>query len=679
MEKEEEKKKDDFGEQDEGPYSCLPEKNAPCYGKIECVNKIGVFTFFLCLAVLLQCGVNFGLIPICVSTLEKRFGFESWMTGFMIVFSEIAFVASAVTITKSWTATVGVKNCVCMVILGFGCIFYSLPHFLTDNYSYPGMNNSASDGDDFEFCVDEPLECVENEQNLQWWLAMFVLGQIFIGIGSVPLHTVSMAFIETSCPPGKGAIYFALVRACTALGPLVGYLGGAISLSTWVDFDTVEKPDNIEPGEPQWVGAWWPGILAAGIGCIFVGPFFFGFPRQIPGTAEIKKKRVVEIEDGDSSAGEANLMSVVKNPIFLLCSFGSAFDAPVKTGLMNFGPKIIEVRFHVTAANSAVASGIVCVPGALLGSIFGGVVIKCMKLSGRGIMIFSTIAATLAAFFYAWSAFLSCGQPELVGVTSPYPNNVFVQQESVSHFGLFDHPSNYSVKNECNDDCHCIERYYFPTCIGKEDPVTKQFVGKTYFSPCHAGCAESQTMPPDEDNPDGYEMYFNCACAGPEEYGYMKACDKEQEEEDECSAQYLQMLIISFFTIFFEFLTDVTAPIAILRAVGTENKGLALGLMWVIIKAFGNCWAPIVAGKFMDKSCVIWSTTECAGMLSLPLTFKIINIFLYALAAYKFQELQKPEDGKFDKIEKEESALENPSFEEEKKKEEPKEEEMANF
>ena len=46
-------------------------------------------------------------------------------------------------------------------------------------------------------------------------------------------------------------------------------------------------------------------------------------------------------------------------------------------------------------------------------------------------------------------------------------------------------------------------------------------------------------------------------------------------------------------------------------SVGSENKGLALGLMWVIIKAFGNCWAPIVAGKIMDMSCVIWSTTEC--------------------------------------------------------------------
>ena len=73
-------------------------------------------------------------------------------------------------------------------------------------------------------------------------------------------------------------------------------------------------------------------------------------------------------------------------------------------------------------------------------------------------------------------------------------------------FGIFDHPSNYSVKNECNDDCNCIERYYFPTCVGIRDQITGEIKGKTYFSPCHAGCNESVAMPPDEDNPDGYDL-----------------------------------------------------------------------------------------------------------------------------------------------------------------------------
>ena len=51
---------------------------------------------------------------------------------------------------------------------------------------------------------------------------------------------------------------------------------------------------------------------------------------------------------------------------------------------MNLGPKIMEVRFQITAAKAALIAGIVCVPGAILGSIFGGVAILVFKLSGRG-------------------------------------------------------------------------------------------------------------------------------------------------------------------------------------------------------------------------------------------------------------------------------------------------------
>jgi len=117
-------------------------------------------------------------------------------------------------------------------------------------------------------------------------------------------------------------------------------------------------------------------------------------------------------------------------------SFGTALDAFVKTGLMNLGPKIVETRFQLTASKAALISGIVCVPGAILGSIFGGVFIMCFKLTGRGIMIFSTISALLAALFYTLSAFFTCGTVEMVGITEPY-------QPQVKPFNVvpyFDHP-----------------------------------------------------------------------------------------------------------------------------------------------------------------------------------------------------------------------------------------------
>ena len=62
--------------------------------------------------------------------------------------------------------------------------------------------------------------------------------------------------------------------------------------------------------------------------------------------------------------------------------------------------------------------------GAILGSIFGGVVILVFKLTGRGIMIFSTISACLAATFYGTSLYFTCGTVTMVGITQPYPTDV---------------------------------------------------------------------------------------------------------------------------------------------------------------------------------------------------------------------------------------------------------------
>ena len=63
---------------------------------------------------------------------------------------------------------------------------------------------------------------------------------------------------------------------------------------------------------------------------------------------------------------------------------------------MNFGPKVIEVRFQLTGSEAAIRGGVVCIPGAILGSIIGGVYAKVFKPTGRGLMIFTAIIQILA-------------------------------------------------------------------------------------------------------------------------------------------------------------------------------------------------------------------------------------------------------------------------------------------
>ena len=70
------------------------------------------------------------------------------------------------------------------------------------------------------------------------------------------------------------------------------------------------------------------------------------------------------------------LKSLLTNPVFVLASFGSAMDGYLSSGLMTFGPKILEERFHKTSGAAAFQSGLVAVPGAVLGSFAGGLIAK---------------------------------------------------------------------------------------------------------------------------------------------------------------------------------------------------------------------------------------------------------------------------------------------------------------
>jgi len=67
-----------------------------------------------------------------------------------------------------------------------------------------------------------------------------------------------------------------------AFGPVVGYLAGAGLLQIYVDgFGQYGVKINVQPGDSNWVGAWYSGFVIFGF-LIFITsiPFFF-FPKII--------------------------------------------------------------------------------------------------------------------------------------------------------------------------------------------------------------------------------------------------------------------------------------------------------------------------------------------------------------------------------------------------------------
>ena len=172
-----------------------------------------------------------------------------------------------------------------------------------------------------------------------------------------------------------GALYFAVVLMGSCFGPAIGFIGGALQLTLWVEGDA-NKPPGIEDTDPGWVGAWWIGFIACGIGAILCSLPMFGFPKQFPGTAAIKQEKAEEKVEVEHIPFSTGLKMLLTNPVFLFASFGSAMDGYLSSGLMTFGPKILEERFHKTSGAAAFQSGLVAVPGAVLGSFAGGLIAK---------------------------------------------------------------------------------------------------------------------------------------------------------------------------------------------------------------------------------------------------------------------------------------------------------------
>lgn len=110
---------------------------------------------------------------------------------------------------------------------------------------------------------------------------------------------------------------------------------------------------------------------------------------------------------------------------------------------------------------------------------------------------------------------------------------------------------NLNLTAPCNIQCHCNTEFIQQVCMNDQ----------TYFSPCHAGCTGSK-----EIREDGQIEYTDCACGG----GLTAIegeCEKGESWEEDCGKELNWMLGLTFFTVFFEFLTDTTVPIAILRYV----------------------------------------------------------------------------------------------------------------
>ena len=459
---------------------------------------------------------------------------------------------------------------------------------------------------------------------------IFMLAQLFIGSGGSPLFTLGTAYIDDHVKRDAASVYIGVMYAMVAFGPVLGFLLGAYMLKVYVDTFTMDTSKlTIDSSSRHWIGMWWGGFLIIGVLLLIVALPFFAFPKTMK-----KEKRKVYLDEkyrkqeqaaaannkekssGNSSskAGSASadksedlrqkdenygknlsdlprcIWKLITNWIFLVSCLAACCELVIVSGFIVFLPKYLETQFNLSKSEASMLTGGTAIPGACIGIILGGYILKKLQLGPRGAVQLVLVCNVLCLCCYGLLFFLGCNNVAMAGATKPY-------SESSADNERF----TINLTHSCNFGCECDMNDVQPVCGAN---------GLTYFSPCHAGCTSLLSS----DN------YTNCACVSDASGQPGALLDPSVTKvpvatKGPCYTpcdMILPFMVLLFFMTLLVAITQMPVLMIVLRSVGEEEKAFALGIQFVIFRLFGYIPSPILFGHVIDTTCLLWTQT-CEG------------------------------------------------------------------
>uniref|UniRef100_H2Z037 Solute carrier organic anion transporter family member n=1 Tax=Ciona savignyi TaxID=51511 RepID=H2Z037_CIOSA len=552
-----------------------------------------------------------GLTNTNISTLERRFGLSSSQSALVVVSYDVAFCILTAFVTYFGATAnrprlVGIGS----AIFGIGAFVYALPHFLSPLYKfgdstltsnsheriYSDFKNNTYISTPPDSCSpSNATNCLPTDQGLMKFMFVLLFGQLLLGCGTVPLYTLGVAYIEDSVPKNSAPIYLGIANAASLFGPAIGFACGGYILNNFLQYLIILGYAILfsslltSSSDPRWVGAWWIGPMAMMTASWILVIPLCGFPKQLPGTGQIRAERKSEVhtnskEEAENSELENSLknfptavMRLFKNPAFCFLTLAGCSTGLTVSGGSSFMAKFIQNEFHTSAGTSAMLAGAILVPAAVAGHLLGGGLISRFQMETPAILKLCAFSSFLVACASPL-LLLRCGNKAMAGITATYNQSL-----------KWDF-SRSNLTSGCNSNCNCQTEFYNPVCGGN---------GVAYFSPCYAGCPESS----------GYinstiQVYNNCSCLGVNETAHAGVC--------EASCFKLPLFLgLALFMVLLTFISHTPAVVVSLRIVPPSMRSFAIGLEWLFLRALGTIPGPILYGSFIDSTCKLWQSKEC--------------------------------------------------------------------
>ncbi|XP_031557761.1 solute carrier organic anion transporter family member 4A1-like isoform X2 [Actinia tenebrosa] len=555
---------------------------------LQFMNHINGFMVFLTIYSMTQGMIVNGFTSVNLPALEKRFEFTGKELGLIASSNEVSqiILVGFISYYGSYGNKVKWIGYGCL-LAGISCILFDLPHLLVGPYVISkGPSNFGSlikDVCKIHENANSTIDpsCSSVQENNWYYLMIFSVSQILIGAGTSSLYSLGPAFVDENVHPKSAPVYLSVWFAATMLGPGIGYMAGGALLGIFVD-GTPPAGLNLHPRDPRWIGAWWIGFLIGGSILIICSIGILGYPRELPGSKEMRKKAIA---DGDLPKNDEKIrgkvneiipasLKLFKNPTYMFNTLGLCVAGLIGGGMSGFFTKILLTKFSMHPMYAGLIISAAFIPGTVGGVLAGGFLCrrfklkKSCKLSAKYSVILELISTILLVYLFI----PGCQTNEMVGVTQPYNTSV---------------SSEISLMNTCNKDCSCSIAKMNPVCGGE---------GKTFFSPCHAGCK----------NPIGKTGYGNCSCIPSSIAGSGRTVTKGFCNHSSSCVYLVPFMLLLGFHLFFVFLSGVPTKMVLLRCVPENQRGYALGLQFVFVRLLGFLPGPLFYGALFDESCAVW-------------------------------------------------------------------------
>lgn len=537
-----------------------------------------------------------------ISTLEKRYAFETKISGFILIADNLSqMVVSPIVgylgskYNRSRLIAVG------ELVVALSCFLSAVPYFMYGTAPHLGslITNRTSVAD-YDLCANKTFQTCDINSGAPsghstvivavviLWFSMFLNG-----LGYTAFYTIGLPYVDDNVKKKNSPIYISTISTIRLLGPTLGFVLSSIFLQF---YENPLAPPSFNNRDPRWIGAWWLGFLILGsLILIFTIPMFL-FPKSlIKENGENETKSTADRDKNISTFQDAKkaFLRFSKNSLLLCHIIGGVFRIIGYLGYYIVKPKYIELQYRQSASSASFFTGAASVAPMVIGTMAGGLIIQNCRPNARSIAVFVIAVEFLSALAIFGGMFLPCPTPQFFGLEQLNPSL------TQSPYGLSMH------SYECNRGCKCSSEVYQPVCSRENDV--------NYFSPCFAGCRSGYHMPGSET-----ATFSECSCAEGQHVVSSGLCPTD------CNRFPLYVSLVA--------LSNTIASTArtgdtllTLRSVDPQDKSFAMGIMGTIFAIFAFIPYPLVFGAIIDATCIIWEKS-CG---------KTGNCWLYDIDKYR--------------------------------------------